>query len=58
MTKLIDSTKLKIGQKVNYGFYNDITFEGFDNNNQVLLKDKNNNIKKVYKDLFEKYAKI
>ena len=41
------------GEYVNYGFYANITFEGFDDTH-VFLKDKCGNIKKVYKELFIK----
>lgn len=48
--------ELKIGQEVKYSFYSNITFEGIDDENQVILKDKSGNIKKVYRSLFEKYG--
>lgn len=59
---MIDSSKLKIGTKVNYGFFKDITFcgilaEGYDKPH-VLLHDKYNNEKKVYKSLFDENSEI
>lgn len=49
---------LKIGQKVRYAFFTNITFEGIDDEGQVVLKDKSGNIKKVCRSLFEKYVEI
>lgn len=49
--------EIKVGTKVSYAFYNNITFEGTDNKH-VILKDKNGNIKKVFKELFVKYGKV
>lgn len=54
----IDASKLQIGQKVKYGLFSNITFEGFDDNGEVILKDKYNNVKKIYRYLFEENAKI
>lgn len=54
----INADTLKIGQKVKYGFYSNITFEGFDEKDQVILKDNSGNIKKVYRYLFEENAQI
>lgn len=54
----IDANTLKIGQKVKYSLFSNITFEGFDDNGEVILKDKYNNIKKVYRNLFEENAQI
>lgn len=58
MINKIDINTIKIGQKVKYGFFSNITFEGFDDKDQVILKDKNGNIKKVYRTLFEKNGVI
>lgn len=53
----INVNDLKVGEKVAYSFFSNITFEGIDNREQVILKDKNGNIKNVSKRLFEKYGK-
>ena len=58
MKKIMNINELEIGQKINYGFFNNITFEGLDNLGQVILKDKLGNIKKVSEYLFMKYASI
>lgn len=42
----------KIGQIVEYSFFNNVSFEGVDNFDEVVLKDKNGNIKKYQKDYF------
>lgn len=52
----INVDNLKVGEKVTYSFFSNITFEGMDDREQVILKDKNGNIKKVSKRLFEKYG--
>lgn len=49
--------EIKVGTKVTYPFYKNITFEGTDDRH-VILKDKNGNTKKVFKELFAKYGKI
>lgn len=49
-------SEIKIGDKVNYGFYTNITFEGMEGDDLVILKDKNGEIQKVSKRLFEKYS--
>lgn len=48
---------IKLGTKVSYDMFKNITFEGTDDKH-VILKDANGNIKKVYKSLFLKYGKI
>lgn len=53
-----EKVTLKLGQKVRYVFFSNITFEGFDDKGQVILKDKSGNIKIVSKSLFEKYVEI
>lgn len=58
MIGTINANDIKIGQKVNYGFLSNVTFEGFDEKGNVIIKYKSGNIKKVYKNSFEKMAKI
>lgn len=53
-----DILELRKGQKVEYGFFTNITYEGLDKKEQVILKDKNGNTKKVYRSLFEKHGRI
>lgn len=50
--------ELEVGQKIRYGFYSNITFEGFDEKDQAILKDKSGNIQHVSRWLFEKYVEI
>ncbi|EPP7234354.1 hypothetical protein ACTOJ1_001297 [Shigella flexneri] len=50
--------ELKVGQKIRYGFYSNITFEGFDEKDQAILKDKSGNLQHVSRWLFEKYVEI
>ncbi len=50
--------ELKVGQKIRYVFYSNITFEGFNEKDQAILKDKNGNIKIVPRWLFEKHVEI
>lgn len=50
--------ELEVGQKIRYAFYSNITFEGFDEKGQAILKDKDGNLKYVYRSLFEKYVEI
>jgi len=50
--------ELKVGQKIRYVFYSNITFEGFDEKNRAILKDKNGNIQLVPRWLFEKYVEV
>ena len=54
----LNLSELEIGQKVEYGFFTNITYEGLDDKGQVIMKDKQGNIKKVYRELFEKNARI
>lgn len=54
----LNASAIALGQEVTYGFYSNITFEGFDSYGQVILKDKNGNYKKVYREIFEKNGKI
>lgn len=56
--KKSETITLEIGQKVRYVFFSNITFEGIDENGDVILKDKCGNIKKVSKSLFQKYVEI
>lgn len=49
---------LTVGQKIAFGFFKNITFEGFDENGYVIMKDKAGNIKKETRWLFEKYVRI
>lgn len=49
--------ELKIGTKVTYPFFNDITFDGMDSKH-VILKDRYGNTKKVFKELFIKYGRV
>lgn len=58
--KVIKKEKLTltIGQKIAFGFFKNITFEGFDENGYVIMKDKAGNIKKEPRWLFEKYVRI
>lgn len=49
--------KIKKGTKVSYPFFKNIFFEGTDERH-VIMKDKEGNEKKVYKELFLKYGKI
>lgn len=48
--------EVKIGDKVNYGFYTNITFEGMKNEDTVILKDVEGEVDYVSKYLFEKYS--
>lgn len=50
--------ELKVGQKIRYVFYSNITFEGFDEKDRAILKDKNGNIQLVSRWLFEKYVEV
>lgn len=50
--------ELEVGQKIRYGFYSNITFEGFDEKDQAILKDKSGNLQHVSRWLFEKYVEI
>lgn len=50
--------ELEVGQKIRYGFYSNITFEGFDEKDQAILKDKSGNLQHVPRWLFEKYVEI
>lgn len=54
---MMDLEKIEKGTKVTYSLFKNITFEGTDEAH-VILKDKNGNIKKVYKSLFLKYGRI
>lgn len=56
--KKSETITLEVGQKVRYVFFPNITFEGIDENGDVILKDKSGNIKKVSKSLFQKYVEI
>lgn len=56
--KKIDVSQIPLGQEVRYSVFSNITFEGLDEQGQVILKDKYNNIKKVYRSLFEENVKI
>lgn len=49
---------LTVGQKISFGFFKNITFEGFDEKGYVIMKDKAGNIKKEPRGLFEKYVRI
>jgi len=55
--KYMNLEEIRVGTKVSYAFYKNITFEGTDDKH-VILKDKNGNIKKVFKELFIKYGKV
>lgn len=50
--------ELEVGQKIRYGFYSNITFEGFDEKDQAILKDKSGNLQHVARWLFEKYVEV
>lgn len=54
----IVEVELKVGQVVRYVFFSNITFEGFDEKDQAILKDKSGNIKLVPRWMFEKYVEI
>lgn len=56
--KSLKIENVKIGQLVDYGFFSNVTFEGLNENGEVILKDRNGNIKHVYKNLFEKHASL
>jgi len=49
--------KFNRGDIVNYGFYTKVKIIGKDDKHYIL-RDKRENIKKVYIDLFEKYATV
>ena len=53
----MDLEKIEKGTKVKYDIFQNITFEGTDEVH-VILKDKNGNVKKVYKSLFLKYGRV
>jgi len=51
----------KKGQKLKYGLYTNVEFvrkENIKGTEYAILKDKFGNEKKVYLDLFEKYARV
>jgi tRNA(Ser,Leu) C12 N-acetylase TAN1 len=50
--------ELEVGQKVRYVFFANITFEGFDEKDQAILKDKSGDIKLVPRWMFEKYVEV
>jgi len=53
----MDLAKIASGTKVEYGFFRNLTFKGTDDNH-VILEDKNGNVKKVLKVLFERHGKV
>lgn len=54
---MVKAKELEKGTKVTYGFFSNITFEGIVGN-EVILKDKMGNEKRVFISLFEKYGKV
>jgi hypothetical protein len=59
--KKLNASELKIGQKIKYGAFSEITFQGIveDNGEElVVMQDGFGNTKRVFKYLFEKYAII
>lgn len=53
-----EEIELQVGQVIRYAFYSNVTFEGFDEKSHAILKDKNGNIKLVYRNLFEQYVEV
>ena len=49
--------EIKKGSKVSYPFFKNLVFVGTDSRH-VILKDKEDNEKKVFKELFIKYGKV
>lgn len=49
--------ELKIGTKVRYMFYSDLTYEG-KQNGHVVLKDTKGNKRRFLEDLFLKYGEV
>jgi len=56
-TTKIDVSKLVLGQKIKYGFY-ELSFMKVDHRNHVLLKDSDGEIRNILIDIFEKHAEI
>ena len=48
-------TMIKIGDVINYGFYTELTV-AWEDDMHFILKDKNGNQKKVYKELVHKHG--
>lgn len=54
---MIEEKDIKVGDKIEYGPFSNITFTGF-KDGMACMVDKNGNEKEVYKSLFLKHAKI
>jgi len=53
----IDIENISIGQKVNYGFFSNLTFKGF-TETEVVLADKNGEERCFFIKLFKKHGTI
>lgn len=54
---MVDLDTIKAGDKFDYDFISNIEFIGFDEKH-VILKDSQDQIQRVYKDLFVNHAKL
>lgn len=52
-----DIDTIKDGEKVDYGFFSNLTFRGVEGK-EVVLEDKNGNQRRFYISLFKKYATL